>query len=415
MAPGYNTDLQSILRQAMSKLESVSGTDASAAGKSESSSYVNSIWGVAQNAQAAIEGNDEQKAKASINIIEGLLNMVSFAQNQQAKANQEVNNNSQEINKTDQAADKKAQEVQAKVEAIASNIGTNTQNIQGALAKIQELGGEAGGFAELQAQIEAQLDIIEEAKADLNDPEKREKALKKINGAANLINSLITSIPDIQAQIEEQNTIVEQNINEISQQIEESATAISQGIADIQQYIQKGTALGAQAGQISTQGATDVPTGNTEIKAGEAINSNAISSIASGGQGVKLIMDGNQRVSAGQTRIQGGAQNLQKLTTSIGKMGTDISELAEFTNAIGQIGEGAASLAEQYMSAVQPFINAVGTWDVDAIAEANTQLQADVKTLNGKGSVQENNEQVNAQNGQEEFLDTKKLRTAFGI
>ena len=52
-------------------------------------------------------------------------------------------------------------------------------------------------------------------------------------------------------------------------------------------------------------------------------------------------------------------------------MGQDISSLSEFTNAIGKVGEGAASLAEQYTNAVKPYIEATGTWDVDAIIEAN--------------------------------------------
>lgn len=414
MAPGYNTDLQSILKQAMSQLQSISGTDVKSLGTSDSSTYVNSIWGVAQNAQGAIEGNDEQKAQASINIIEGLLSMISFAQNQQAKANQEVNQNSQAINKNEQAADSKAQELQTQIETIVSNIGTNTTNIQDALAKIEELGGEVGGFAELQTKIEAQLAIIDEAKADLNDPEKREDALTTISDAANVINGLIASIPDIQSQIEEQNTIVEQNVNEISQQIEQSATAISQGITDIQQYIQNGTQLGAKAGQIATQGATDVPTGTTEVSLGESLSTaGAFTFGATSSQAAKYIMDGNQRISAGQTRIQGGAQNLNKLTASIGKMGTDISELADFTNAIGQIGDGVTGLVDQYMSTVRPFIEAVGTWDIDAIAEANAQLQADVKTLSDNGTVDQNNQTT--EKGQTEILDTKKFRTAFGL
>ena len=181
--------------------------------------------------------------------------------------------------------------------------------------------------------------------------------------------------------------------------------------ADIQQYIQKGTALGAKSSQITAQGGTDVPVGNGEIKLGEAINSNAFSAIGSGGKGAQYIMDGNQRVSAGRTRIQGGAKNLQSLTASIGKMGQDISSLSEFTNAIGKDGEGAASLAEQYTNAVKPYIEATGTWDVDAIIEANTELQSQVKSFGSQTPAD-----TDTENGeQKEFLDTKKFRAAFGI
>lgn len=410
MAPGYNTDLQSILNKAMSQLQSLSsGSEAS--GKSSQPEYVNSIFGLVQNGQEALEGNDEQKAKATVNIIEGLLSMVSFSKNQTAQANKEVKNNADDINKNQAAADKKAQEVQAQIEKITADIAANTTNIQDAISKIQELGGDSGDIAEVQQQITEQLDIIEQAKQDLNNPEKRDEALETIKTAAGAINTLVGNIQNIQTTIEAQNAVVEQSVNNISDLITESATKISEGVADIQQYIQKGTALGAKSSQITAQGGTDVPIGNGEIKLGEAINSNAFSAIGSGGKGAQYIMDGNQRVSAGQTRIQGGAKNLQSLTASIGKMGQDISSLSEFTNAIGKVGEGAASLAEQYTNTVKPYIEATGTWDVDAIIEANTELQSQIESFGSQTPAD-----TNTENGeQKEFLDTKKFRAAFGI
>ena len=136
MAPGYNTDLQSILNKAMSQLQSLSsGSEAS--GKSSQPEYVNSIFGLVQNGQEALEGNDEQKAKATVNIIEGLLSMVSFSKNQTAQANKEVKNNADDINKNQADADKKAQEVQAQIEKITADIAANTPNIQDAISKIQ--------------------------------------------------------------------------------------------------------------------------------------------------------------------------------------------------------------------------------------------------------------------------------------
>lgn len=410
MAPGYNTDLQSILNKAMSQLQSLSsGSEAS--GKSSQPEYVNSIFGLVQNGQEALEGNDEQKAKATVNIIEGLLSMVSFSKNQTAQANKEVKNNADDINKNQADADKKAQEVQAQIEKITADIAANTTNIQDAISKIQELGGDSGDIAEVQQQITEQLDIIEQAKQDLNNPEKRDEALETIKTAAGAINTLVSNIRNIQTTIEAQNAVVEQSVNNISDLISESATKISEGVADIQQYIQKETALGAKSSQITAQGGTDVPVGNGEIKLGEAINSNAFSAIGSGGKGAQYIMDGNQRVSAGRTRIQGGAKNLQSLTASIGKMGQDISSLSEFTNAIGKVGEGAASLAEQYTNAVKPYIEATGTWDVDAIIEANTELQSQVESFGSQTPAD-----TNTENGeQKEFLDTKKFRAAFGI
>ena len=288
---------------------------------------------------------------------------------------------------------------QGKIAKVYTHVGLN---------KVEVEEGKAGDIIELAGLPDINIgDTI----CDLNNPEKRDEALETIKTAAGAINTLVSNIRNIQTTIEAQNAVVEQSVNNISDLISESATKISEGVADIQQYIQKGTALGAKSSQITAQGGTDVPVGNGEIKLGEAINSNAFSAIGSGGKGAQYIMDGNQRVSAGRTRIQGGAKNLQSLTASIGKMGQDISSLSEFTNAIGKVGEGAASLAEQYTNAVKPYIEATGTWDVDAIIEANTELQSQVESFGSQTPAD-----TDTENGeQKEFLDTKKFRAAFGI
>lgn len=413
MSAVFNTDLQSKLKQAMSQLQSVSAADSKTVGTSSDSEYINSIFAISQNVQNSADGNNQQKVQTTVNFIEGLLSKISFSQNQQAKANQEVNKNSQAINKNTKAADDKKAEIEQKVQEITTNIGNSTSSIENALAEIEKLGEDGGVIAEYQAQIEAQLQIVEEQKANLNDPEKREEALEAIKNATNEISTIVGLIQNAQATIEAQNAVVEQNVTDITKNIEESATQISEGVADLQKYIQNGSQLGGKASQITAQGGTDVPTGNAEVAAGNAINSNAFSAFGSGGQGVKLVTDGNQRISAGQTRIQGGTKNLQSSISSIGKIGTDIAQVTGYASAIGQIGEGATSLAEQYMSTAQPYIEATGTWDVDAIVEANTQLQADVNSLNRTNSGDEGNN-ASAQN-QEQFLDTKKLRTAFGI
>ena len=66
------------------------------------------------------------------------------------------------------------------------------------------------------------------------------------------------------------------------------------------------------------------------------------------------------------------------------------------------------SLAEQYTNSIQPYIEATGTWDVDAIKEANTELQSQVKAFDGT-------QNPNNQNGQEFNYDSSKFRKAFGL
>ena len=404
MAPEF--DLQSAINKAMSQLGSINSDTSSKASGSSESAYVNSVWGLVQDGQEVAQGNDEQKAKAMTNILDGIMNLISFSKNQNAQANKEVKKNSDAINKNEQAADKKAQEIQQSIEKIVGDISSNTSSINDALAAIEKL-GDNGDIAKVQEQIQEQLDKIDQAKEDLKDPNKRDNALETISAAASAIDGLVANIQNIQSVIEEQNAIVEESVNNISGLISDSANKISEGVTELQQYIQKGTALGTDSAQLATQGKIDGLTGNAEVKAGERMTNPATGTVT-GAKGIQLINDGNQRISAGGTRRQGGAKNLQSLTASIGKIGSDLSSLSEYTNSIGKIGEGVASLAEQYTNSIQPYIEATGTWDVDAIKEANTELQSQVKAFDGT----QNSEN---QNGQEFNYDSSKFRKAFGL
>ncbi len=409
MAPLFNnTELNNVLKQ-IEQIQKNNST--SVDGSKKGSSYDDIAWfnnAIAGTEEVASNDNSsEQKVNGLKNVLDGLLGAISFSNNQNAQANKEVKKNSDAIDKNEKAAEKKAQEIQASVEKMVSSISDNTASINDALAAIEKLGNN-GDFAKIQEQIQEQLDKIDQAKEDLKDPEKRDQALETISAAASVIDGLVANMQDVQSVIAEQNAIVEANINNISELITESTKKITEGIGELQQFIQKGTVIGADSTRLTTQGGIDVPTGNAEVKAGEAINSNVFSAVGSGGQGAKLIIDGNQRISAGGTRIQGGAKNLQSLTASIGKIGGDLSSLAEYTNSIGKIGEGVATLAEQYVNTIQPYIEAAGTWDVDAINEANTELQSQVKTFD---EVQKADEQ----NGQEFNYDSSKFRKAFGL
>ena len=407
MAPFSNADLNNLLKQ-VEQVNSNS-SNASAATNKNTSSYDNIAWfnKAISDASNLSEASSEQKANSLKNILDGIMGIISFSNNQVTEANKEVNKNSDAINKNEQAADKKSQEIEAAVEKFVSDITSNTENISNAIALIEKLGSN-GDIADVKNEIQKQLDIIDQAKEDLKDPKKREEALATIGAAADAINNFVSNIQDIQATIEEQNQIVENSVNNISDLISQSTEKISEGITELQENIQKGAELGGQTAKITTQGSTDIPTGNAEIKAGEALNSNTISLAASGGKGIQLIKDGNLRTSAGQTRIQGGAKNLQSLTASIGNIGSKLNSLSEYTNSIGKIGEGAVGLAEQYNSYVQPYIEATGTWDVDTIREANDELQAQIKTA-------KDSQNANTQNGQETVFDTSKLRKSFGL
>ena len=74
MAPDFDlTQIQSTLNQAIGQLGSTGSV--SAGGSSSSTSFVNSVWNLAQEGQVAANGNNKQKAEAISNIVKILINI----------------------------------------------------------------------------------------------------------------------------------------------------------------------------------------------------------------------------------------------------------------------------------------------------------------------------------------------------
>ena len=150
-----NLSMESItatLQQAMTQLKSF-GVDGSSTGTGSSGSdseYINSLFSLIQNGEAAVEGNDEQRAQAITKIVGGLVEMVSSACNHTTKANQEVDSNAKAIDNNSKAADKKANEVESKIKELRNNIAVNATNISNAIEEIKELGEENSDIAELK-------------------------------------------------------------------------------------------------------------------------------------------------------------------------------------------------------------------------------------------------------------------------
>ncbi len=410
MAPTVgNSDLQNMLNQAMSQLQSVGGSNSKLT--EQGTKFINSIYTVAEGE------NKEEQVEASVNIVQGLLDFIGSFKNHQAEANKKVNDNSAKIQKNENEAEQKNLEINAKIDEFASNIFANSENISNAIKEIEALQNDDADIREMQEKILEQLDIIEEKKKDLKDPEKREEALEAIGTAAEMIDSFVEllgqSILAVQEKIETQNKVVETNVNEITNNISESATQIADGVTEIQKYIAKDTTEAGKATKITTEGGVNVATGNTEVATGEAINSNGFSALLSGGQGAKLILDGNQRISGGQTAIQGGIANLSKVMSGIGKMGTDISALTNQTNALGKIGDGVIGLVGSYEKSVSPYISALGSYDINALTSANMELQTQVKEWEN-GNLENTDDSNQAANGEQQDSPLKeKFKSAF--
>lgn len=425
MSTGFNTDLQSILNSAKSQLSSLGAFNGSNGVSSDN--YVNSVWGLVQNGQSAINGNNQQKAQAITNIVQNLMSMVmSLGTNENSKATKEVNNNDKNSNKLEQEADKKAQDTQAEIETIVNDIATNSNNISDAIEKIKELGGSEDDIQAAKENLDKQVQIIETNLVIVNDgvssPEAKQNALALIKGASaeitNITSQMSILTEETQKQIQEQNSIVEASTNNIASLMEKSVTTISGGTADLQSYIQQGVQQTVTNTTTATTGA------NNEVVGAKATAIGSATSIF-GGAGTKFLQIGADQTAAGATRIGRSAKTLASLTQAIGKMGSNIQGITGLVGNVQSESDNAVSLVGDYQTKLDSIITATGSWS--QVADANADLTSAIAKYEGQGESTNIWNQMNGSQNQEGSktqtsqgtgaidFDVNRFKTAFGI
>lgn len=429
MSTGFNTDLQSILNNAKSQLSSLGAFNGS--NGASSNNYVNSVWGLVQNGESAISGNDQQKAQAISNIVQNLMSMLmSLGTNENSKATQEVNNNDKKANELSQKSDKIAADTKAEIKNIVSDISTNSKNISDAIEKIKELGGSEDDIKAAKENLDKQVQIIEENLAIVNDgvssPEAKQNALALIKGASaeitNITSQMSMLTEETQRQIQEQNSIVEASTENISGLMEKSVETISGGTADLQSYIQQGAQQTAVNTATSTTGAANEIVGATATSTGSATSWVPVFGQTAGS---KLLQIGADQTAAGGTRIGNSVKTLASLTSAIGKMGTDINAIVGTVGNIEGVGNGAIALVGDYQTKLDSIITATGSWS--QVADANTELTSAIAEYEGKDEKTNIWTQMNGSQNQEGSetqtsqgtgainFDVNRFKTAFGI
>lgn len=431
MSTGFNTDLQSILNNAKSQLSSLGVNGALS---SSGNNYLNSVWGLVQDGQSAIDGNDQQKAQAISSIVQNLMSMImSLGTNENSKATQEVSNNDNNAAKVQQGADKKADEIKAALAEAAKNIDSNSNNISSAIDKIKEIGGQED-VENAKEELDKQVEIIEQNLKIVNDgvssPEAKQNALENIKNASAAIGALTEKMSfltkDVQAQIQEQNTIIENATNNLASLFEETATTLQNGTFDLQSFVQKAVQEIGVNTKTSITGAANETVGATATASG-----GATSWVPIFGQtaSTKLMQIGADQTAAGATRIAGSVATLSQLTKAIGKIGSDNNEINGLAGNIQGVGNGAIALVGEYQTRLESIITATGSWT--QVVEANAELQnaiseyeAQISGSSNKkytqynfGGTQQqdnNNAQPQQNNGVLNF-DSTRFKASFGI
>ena len=428
MSTGFNTDLQSILNSAKSQLSSLGVNGVSSASGND---YLNSVWGLVQNGETAINGNDQQKAQAIANMVQKLMSMVmSLGTNENSKATKEVSNNDNKANQVNQNADKTAEEVKSKVDEIVGNIKSGTADIQKAIAQIEEIGGNQNDIEEAQKAVLKQAEIIEENLRIINNgvsnTDAKQEALKNINKASKTIQGLTDQMSFLsekaQTKIQEQNAIIENSTNELANLVIDAATTISNGTNDLKGFVQNAAQQMVTNTTTATTGAANEVVGATATTSGTATSWVPVFGQTASS---KLIQIGADQTAAGATRIGGSAKTLASLTQAIGKMGSNIQGITGLVGNVQSESDNAVSLVGNYQTKLDSIITATGSWS--QVADANADLTSAIAEYEGQGESTNIWNQMNGSQNQEGSeaqtsqgtgaidFDVNRFKTAFGI
>lgn len=354
------------------------GSTSSSNGNALNTSFNNSIFTLAQNYQTATYTNNQQQLTGLERVITGVFQLLTnISRNTIKEAEKEVKTNEKNIETAEKQAEKETQETDNKIKEITEQIVNNSNTINSAIVKLEELGGDQGLITKAKEELEKQLALIEEAIKVLNDPKadeaKRNNALAQLEGASAAITKLVENIGDYQTQLAEQTEIVANASESTEELLTNAVDTISKGVENVQEILVNTQAQTAVNAKTLATGSTDTAQGASLIATGTAMESNLITAT----QGADLIRKGGFKTTAGQKRIAGTTKNLTKLTTTIGQIGSDISTISNMTNAVGQIGNGVLDLVGAFSTQSEPMIIAIGSWQ--KVADANVQL---VETIN---------------------------------
>jgi hypothetical protein len=183
---------------------------------------------------------------------------------------------------------------------------------------------------------------------------------------------LVALVNDCKAQIEAKNAIVEQTSTDLADLTVNASEALGQGMQDMARLMQNGQQLTVKTEAMSGKAIAETGAGEIQIGIGQEMTS-GVQAIATGSEGIKYIMSGNDKVNAGATLMSGSVQGLAQLTQSMGQMNSYLQYFANFCNGIGKFTEGAQELVGQYDATVNPMITAIGSWE--QVNSANTELQ----------------------------------------
>ena len=322
----------------------------------------------------------------------------------QSEADSMNEKSEREANNLKKSQEKVQKDTNSKLEQFKTQIQDAIDAIN---AKLDEIKDKEEEKENIQKQLAAQTDIIEEAAAYLNQSgnqdgrqggkfKDRAEALTAISNASKEIRALASAVETLnneaigaQRTIDAQQLIIngaETQVSEIVEQAQQEYTSLQQNAQNQINANNSNEAKGKQA----------ITSGNGKIDEGTA----------TGNQ--QLVTAGNEEVNAGNSVINKSAESNKSVSETNGLITTDLTKLTAEKTAIGSMVNVGKSAAEQALGKW----GTIGDWASNLKSELDPQidsLDTAIEAAEAKTGTEDSEQKQNKEtDGYAEFLNGRQ-------
>lgn len=371
----------------------------------------NNISGVANAVSGKISGANNT---ANIGAI------LSGVSKESEKAAQEVKAGNENAASLEKSISNSIKTTQERVNKIIKEINEKAKQVEEKLKELEEHQKEKEA---IEKELAAQKDLISQLAEIVNNPEskldEKRAALAEISNAGQVINSLSERVNTLNSAIVSGMNKVESTQSELSSLNTESTTVIDNGQKEVKNYNTQLTNQ-IQANEKIAAGAAknELKAAALEALAAKAEASGSLLGLASFGLGnvsaevaaQKLREEAADNRTAAQTRTQGSATISSRLTTigsTLNQYSTNLTNYQQ--NIVESIGSANTNI-NSYLDATNAFGSLLEKqFDIaNASENIETAVQRSNDILDGKITV-ENNEEGNNNNNEQENNNDNKL------
>jgi len=293
-------------------------------------------------------------------------------------AEEAVDQSSKVINDGEEKSKEIVNNAETTIEAALATAQGNLENIDAALADLEELEGE---HSELQEKLEAKKREIENAMTIINDPDKTETekkgAIAKIDMAQEEIGELLKGVADLKPKIDEGNEDVETNqgnVEAITEDIDETQEKTQGDLA----FVQNNTRTLIVANQtFETTGEVMTTVGQEIEVAAETAGAAEVVSPVAGAVADQMKDMARDMQDGGDVLTTGGGENITLANTTLTGINTGIGTIDSYTSTVGSYNSDLSNFTGSFYQESEDLLASCDNWT--PVEEAKDELEEQVE------------------------------------